>query len=238
MLRLNMILFILVVLIPAKLSAEEQTIRLYDGAAPGSENWHQQEKSLHSDFLQSQLVYNVVTPTLTVFEPAPDKANGTGIIICPGGGFHFLSIDTEGFDVARALVAKGVTCFVLKYRTVECKTDDPFVELMQKMGSGADFPQLIEPTFKLAIADAFRAIKQIRTGGRLQNQRQSPRHHRLFRGRHDLRRGGLSLHTRDAAQLRCHDLPRVGEREGLEVPSDAPPLFILAATDDQLGLTR
>ena len=38
------------------------------------------------------------------------------IVICPGGGFMALSINREGYDVARYLVAEGVTAFVLKYR--------------------------------------------------------------------------------------------------------------------------
>ena len=55
---------------------------------------------------------------LTVFIPEAGKANGTAVIIAPGGAFHALSINSEGFDVAKWLVQKGVTCFVLKYRLV------------------------------------------------------------------------------------------------------------------------
>jgi len=42
----------------------------------------------------------VVNPTLTVFQPDPSNANGTAVVICPGGAFFALSIDSEGFDVA------------------------------------------------------------------------------------------------------------------------------------------
>ena len=50
-------------------------------------------------------------------------ANGTAVIICPGGGFHALSINSEGVDVAKWLNDKGVTGFVLKYRLVPTGKD-------------------------------------------------------------------------------------------------------------------
>ncbi|HKS36920.1 MAG TPA: alpha/beta hydrolase, partial [Verrucomicrobiae bacterium] len=114
------------------LGAQEKVIRLYEGPAPGSENWKQDEKENRTNAWQTRVVYNVANPTLTVFPADSAKANGTAVVICPGGAFFALSIDSEGFDVARWLNAKGVTCFVLKYRLVECKTDDPTRELMTR----------------------------------------------------------------------------------------------------------
>ena len=55
-------------------------------------------------------------PTLTVFAPPADKANGTGVVICPGGGYGFLAEDHEGKQVAQWLNSQGVTAFMLKYR--------------------------------------------------------------------------------------------------------------------------
>lgn len=65
-----------------------------------------------------RMVRNVVVPTITHFGPAPGTANGTALVIAPGGAFHFLMIDHEGYDLARTLAARGVTCFVLKYRVM------------------------------------------------------------------------------------------------------------------------
>ena len=56
-------------------------------------------------------------PTLTVILPAPGKAVGTSVIVCPGGGYAGLAFDYEGTDVARWLADHGVAGFVLKYRT-------------------------------------------------------------------------------------------------------------------------
>ncbi len=55
-------------------------------------------------------------PTLTVYLPPADKANGTAVVICPGGGYGFLAIDHEGKQVAEWLNSIGVAGFVLKYR--------------------------------------------------------------------------------------------------------------------------
>ncbi len=55
-------------------------------------------------------------PILTVYRPAVDKATGTAIVICPGGGYGHLAMDHEGHDVARWLNGLGITAFILKYR--------------------------------------------------------------------------------------------------------------------------
>lgn len=57
----------------------------------------------------------VDVPTLTPYFPAKDKATGSAIIVCPGGGYARLA-QHEGEPVARWLNAIGVTAFVLKYR--------------------------------------------------------------------------------------------------------------------------
>ena len=83
----------------------QKVIRLYPGAAPGSESWTHQEKEYFSPIWSTQVVTNVSQPTLTAFLPEPASANGTSVVICPGGGFHALSINSEGVDVAKWLAA-------------------------------------------------------------------------------------------------------------------------------------
>ena len=61
-------------------------------------------------------ITNVVQPTITVYLPAKPQANGTGIVICPGGGYQHLAIDKEGHDIARWLNSIGIAAAVLKYR--------------------------------------------------------------------------------------------------------------------------
>jgi acetyl esterase/lipase len=97
--------------------AGAQTLNIWPGAAPGSENWTQKEKV--DKMGPVNIVRNVVTPTLTAYLPKKSKATGTGVIIAPGGAFMMLSIDSEGHEVARWLQEKGIAAFVLKYRVME-----------------------------------------------------------------------------------------------------------------------
>jgi acetyl esterase/lipase len=55
-------------------------------------------------------------PTLTIFLPPAEKATGTAVVICPGGGYGFLAVDHEGKQVAQWLNNQGVAAFMLKYR--------------------------------------------------------------------------------------------------------------------------
>ena len=55
-------------------------------------------------------------PTLTIHRPAPERATGTGVVICPGGGYAMLAMEKEGHAVARWLNSMGITAFVLRYR--------------------------------------------------------------------------------------------------------------------------
>jgi acetyl esterase/lipase len=55
-------------------------------------------------------------PTVTVYRPDTTKANGAGIVICPGGGYGHLAMGHEGLDIAKWMNGLGITAFVLKYR--------------------------------------------------------------------------------------------------------------------------
>ena len=92
-----------------------KVINLWPGVAPGSEQWKQPEATLDSFGMETTV--NVSTPTLTAYLPEAAKATGTAVIVAPGGGFIGLSINSEGHDVAKWLVARWLAVFALKYRT-------------------------------------------------------------------------------------------------------------------------
>lgn len=93
----------------------QQTMPLYDGAVPNSKPYTTKELwEPQSD--GDTIVHYTSQPTLTVFLPNKSVANGTAIVICPGGGYWITSIVKEGFNVARAFNKLGVAAFVLKYR--------------------------------------------------------------------------------------------------------------------------
>ncbi len=99
----------------------QQEIPLYTGRIPNSTDAPNEEYKKANELVDS-LTFNVSVPTLTVFLPPKDKANGTAVIICPGGGYHVLLTKREGSDVARTFNKLGVTAFVLKYRLPSDKT--------------------------------------------------------------------------------------------------------------------
>jgi len=237
MLRLEKAFTVLLAFLCLHVFAQENVIRLFDGPPPGSENWKQTERENRTNSWNTRLVYNVVNPTLTVFQPTPGQANGTAVVICPGGAFFALSIDSEGFDVARRLTAKGVTCFVLKYRLVECKTEDPTTELAT-YGPFTALDPVVAPVVKLALADGNAAIGYVRT-------------HAAEFGVNPQRIGiiGFSAGGTVAVSvaMNCTAATRPDfvapiyadygwAIKGNSVPADAMPAFIAAASDDQLNL--
>ena len=97
-------------------------------------------------------VANVHNPTITAYLPPGDKATGVAVVIAPGGGHRFLSIDHEGYDVGKWLASIGVAGFVLKYRLARAENS----------------PYTVED----AVRDASRAIRVIR--GRAEEWRVNP----------------------------------------------------------------
>lgn len=106
-------LFIILLLFPALLWAQTEptVIPLWEKGAPGFEN-RRNEPELAKDYW----VRNIHNPSLTVFLPPKDKANGAAVVVCPGGGHRLLVYTAEGIDPAKYLNSLGVTVFVLKYR--------------------------------------------------------------------------------------------------------------------------
>lgn len=96
-------------------SFAQRVIPLYEGQIPNSKASANKEEQRPNPDVDT-LTLHVSVPTLSVFLPPTGKANGTAVIICPGGGYGMLLTKREGSDVARTFNALGVTAFVLKYR--------------------------------------------------------------------------------------------------------------------------
>lgn len=79
----------------------------------------------------SGLIGNIHEPTLTVFPAPAELANGTAMVVCPGGGYSVVSFEKEGIEIARWLNAQGITCFVLKYRLKEYGHPAPLRDVLR-----------------------------------------------------------------------------------------------------------
>jgi acetyl esterase/lipase len=132
---LHRILFLMFVI--SSIATTGQTViefPLYSKEVPSAINSSLTEQTIMVK--GTRRILNVIKPTLTLYKP--EKANGTAVIICPGGGYARLSIDNEGVAVAQALNKIGVTAFVLKYRlpndTIMIdKTVGPLQDLQQAL---------------------------------------------------------------------------------------------------------
>jgi endo-1,4-beta-xylanase len=97
-------------------------IRLWANGAPGSQGETVAEVFEKSDNPKLPKRFTVVHyPSMYVFLPPADKANGTAVVIAPGGGHSQLVIDKEGYEVADWLNKHGIAGFVLKYRLARAK---------------------------------------------------------------------------------------------------------------------
>lgn len=221
------------------LANAQESIRLYQGKAPGSENWTQKEAQMYSDLFKTEVVYNVTDPSLLVYKPAKGVKNtGTAIIIAPGGGFQSLSINREGIELAEALSKKGITAFVLKYRLNKTETNDPAREMMDKLKDRAAFEKNSLATIKLAAQDGKNALKYVRENASKYGI--------------DVKKVGIigfsagsTVAMETVLDNTADQLPDFvaniygGPREDLlkaTTPEKKIPMFVCAASDDQLKL--
>jgi acetyl esterase/lipase len=177
--------------------------------------------------------YNVTVPKLEVRQPTAGTESGSAAIICPGGGFHFLTMDDEGHGLADQLVERGVTCFVLSYRLIETPADADKAEA-QTMAAFFDGVNKIDPFIADLLPDAAQSVRVVRS--KADEFGFDPERIAMI---------GFSAGARMTAGAMLD--PEARNRPNLAaivylptmpahtVPPDAPPLFITAAMDDQIA---
>ena len=95
----------------AKDYGQALTVRIWDNAsAPHSNEDAGPQKEKNGN------LYNTVDTELFIYPAAPDKATGQAVVVCPGGGYRFVSMPREGHEVGEWLSAEGITVVALKYR--------------------------------------------------------------------------------------------------------------------------
>lgn len=221
------------------IKAQQKVIPLYPGVAPGSESWTWSEQESANNMYHSNAVFNISKPTLTVYLPDPAHApTGLAVIVCPGGGFHSLSIMQEGYGVVRWLQSKGITAFLLKYRLIHAEGGDPYKqEIADRNNKGADANRQV--VAEMAVADGRQALSYVRahaSGYGIDPNRI---------GIIGFSAGGV-ISAATAYDYTAQNRPDfVGFMYGGQLPApmqknklpvDAPPLFIAAATNDEYNL--
>lgn len=158
--------------------AQEQTLRLY------SEPVQNAEEVSYNDFGEVSNYRKVNDPTLTVRLPDPDKADGSAVLIFPGGALVSLSWDSEFKQIADWLNARGIAAIGVKYRLrtsfppmgprPEPQSGQPVNKFLAGQGKIFDFtelshanasPSVPDPNDKStdnAAADALRAMEIVK----------------------------------------------------------------------------
>jgi dienelactone hydrolase len=194
------------------------------------------------------MLRNVSEPTLTVYKPAPGKANGAGVIVCPGGGWAILAWQHEGVDVAEWFAARGYTAFLLKYRVSATPANpDEFVARMTAQGAmlaqplkAADAPRRAADLIRV---DALTYAREIAAD----DGRRALQLVRERAGEWGVQPDRIGLIGFSAGAFLVTDVAMDpqgpppaflapiygGETRGAPVPADAPPLFTVIAHDDR-----
>lgn len=216
----------------------QKSIQLPFEQAKNSE-WIGGEKQYMSDIWQTEVVTNVSIPTLTYFQADPEVNTGTSVIVAPGGGLYALSIESEGNQVAQWLTKKGINVFVLKYRLVPTGEDGvaEISELAEKNPS--KIGEEVAKVLPYSIADGLEAINYVRTNA---NELGVDPEKIGFMG---FSAGGAvtmgvaytySKHNRPDFLV-----PVYAWTDAMPVQTpkkDAPPMMVICASDDPLGLAQ
>ena len=216
-------ILLLLLSITASSAVEPMQLKLWPEGAPGEMKSPASQRTANPN-----VITNITDPTLSIYRP--ENANGTAVIVAPGGGYRFLSIKHEGTQVCEWLNSIGVTAVLLTYRT---PTNEEGI------------------SFEKPVQDAQRAIGLIRhhatewgiarvgllgfsAGGNLAGHVALDRTERTYPQKPEsdgdarpdfmvMIYGGGFLDKDDKSKFRA----------GFSVPSDAPPAFFLVAHDDK-----
>lgn len=198
---------------------------------PAEETWFKQ--------WGDPMARNISKATLTPFLPDPEIANGAAVIVAPGGGFRWLSLGNEGWEVAEALAEQGIAAFVLKYRL------HPTPESLD------DFRESMNRTFDEAEDTTTEDEPPSRPRRNLDNQLEDAEAaynmivERANEWGVDTERlgmigfsagAGLTMHSTLNSEIMelAFIGPVYGGMNEVDVPENAPPMFNVIATDDFL----
>lgn len=84
---------------------------LWPEGATGSE-----VRKTEAEKIDGSNITNVHHPSLTPYLPDADKATGTAVLVCPGGGHRKLCVGHEGYALCEWFRDQGIAAFLLKYR--------------------------------------------------------------------------------------------------------------------------
>ena len=103
--------------LPPGLPQPTETIDLWPNGAPGAPAKRLMEtvnERSTDPQLTDRAVFGISRPRMAAFRP--HRSNGAAVLVTPGGGYRWVVVDKEGYEIGRWLSARGFTVFVLFYR--------------------------------------------------------------------------------------------------------------------------
>ncbi len=203
---------------------------------PASESWFRQ--------WGDPMARNITKATLTPFLPEPGKANGAAVIVAPGGGYRWLSLGNEGWEVAEALAKQGIAAFVLKYRLHPTPESlDDFTAWMNRPRTAPPAPATddkkeeapVRPAMQLDLSNQLEDAEAAYAMIIDKAEEWGVDTDRI--GMIGFSAGaGLTMHsTLHSKKMKLAFIgPIYGGMGPVEVPKDAPPMFNVIASDDFL----
>ncbi len=213
-------------------------LELWPEGAPDTKHWsHQEQFEAATESFNLPIVRNVARPTVSVYLPDPERATGTGVVVAPGGAFHFLAIEHEGTQVAEWLTQRGIAAFLLRYRvTPTASGRETFLSEMRATRSDPQRrEQVMGAAREYGIADGLQALRLVRR--QAETWRVAPDRVGImgFSAGGTVTVGAATRYDSDnrpafAAPIYTAPL------DGATPPADAPPLFLALAADDEMAV--
>lgn len=200
---------------------------------PAKETWFRQ--------WGDPMARNISTATLTPFLPEKGKGNGAAVIVAPGGGYRWLSMGNEGWEVAQALANQGIAAFVLKYRL------HPTPESLEDFTAWMNRPRPTPQKSTDSSKSTTNTIMQLDLSNQLEDAEAAYKMitENADKWGVDINRigmigfsagAGLTMHS--TLHSKIMKLAFIGPIYGgmgpVNVPKDAPPMFNVIASDDFL----
>lgn len=196
-------------------------------------SWSVQQRQYFSPIWETEVITNVAKPSLVVFEPETKIANGTAVVIAPGGALYAHSITSEGYQVAEWLASRGVTAFVLKYRLVPTGEDG----VKEATDDWQGIEARVKPVLPLSISDGLAAVEYVRSNADGYGVAPDKIGFMGFSAGGTVTMGvsyGYSANNRPDFIVPIYPWTAVLGTQS--PPLDAPPMLVICASDDPLGL--
>lgn len=225
-------LLLLLVILGNQIIYGQQIIELPVSDSNGL-SWNGESKTYFSKDWKTQVVTNVSVPVMTAYIPDASIANGTSVVIAPGGGLFALAIEKEGNEVAKWLNSRGIAAFVLQYRLLPTGADG-VKEVMEDWENVFD---KVNPVLPLSVNDGRNAVAYVRENAAAWDLDPDKIGLLGFSAGGAVTMG-VALNSEDISKPNfiVPVYPWMTVIGDYEVPEAKPPMFLVCASDDELLL--